>query len=53
MLFHKYSNLEIQVRITDWKNKVSSLKELENLVGDFNFIMYLSRLIVPLLHKGQ
>lgn len=35
MLLHKYSNLEIQVRIIDWKNKVSSLKELENLVWGF------------------
>lgn len=35
MLLHKYSNLEIQVRITNWKNKVSSLKELENLVWGF------------------
>lgn len=35
MLLHKYSNLEIQVRITDWKNKVSSLKELEYLVWGF------------------
>lgn len=35
MLLHKYSNLEIQVRIADWKNKVSSLKELENLVWGF------------------
>ena len=32
LLLHKYSNLEVQVRITDWKNKVSSLKELEDLV---------------------
>lgn len=32
MLLHKYSNLEVQVRIPDWKNKVTSLKELENLV---------------------
>jgi hygromycin-B 7''-O-kinase len=32
MLLHKYSNLDIQVRITDWKKKVSSLKALENLV---------------------
>lgn len=35
MLLHKYSNLEIQVRITDWKDKVSNLKELENLVWGF------------------
>lgn len=35
MLLHKYSNLEIQVRIADWKNKVSSMKELEHLVWGF------------------
>lgn len=35
MLLHKYSNLEIQVRITNWKNKVSSLKELEDLIWGF------------------
>lgn len=32
MLLHKYSNLEVQVRIPDWKNKVTSLKDLEDLV---------------------
>lgn len=32
MLLHKYSNLEVQVRIEGWKNKVFSLKELEGLV---------------------
>src|SRR6185312_3440797 len=26
MLLHKYSNLDVQVRIADWKNKVFSLK---------------------------
>ncbi|KTC82988.1 aminoglycoside phosphotransferase family protein [Legionella brunensis] len=35
MLLHKYSNLEFQVRIADWKSKVSSLKELEHLVWGF------------------
>ncbi|MGQ3889973.1 aminoglycoside phosphotransferase family protein [Legionella sp. CNM-1927-20] len=35
MLLHKYSNLEIQIRIPGWQNKVSSLKELENLVWGF------------------
>lgn len=32
MLLHKYSNLDVQVRVADWKKKVSSLKALENLV---------------------
>jgi hygromycin-B 7''-O-kinase len=32
LLLHQYSNLEIQVRIEDWKNKASSLKDLEDLV---------------------
>ncbi|WP_058533848.1 aminoglycoside phosphotransferase family protein [Legionella saoudiensis] len=35
MLLHKYSNLDVQVRIADWKNKVTSLKELERLVWGF------------------
>jgi hygromycin-B 7''-O-kinase len=35
MLLHKYSNLDVQVRIEGWKNKVSSLKELEQLVWGF------------------
>ena len=35
MLLHQYSYLEIQVRINDWKNKVSSLNELEQLVWGF------------------
>lgn len=35
MLLHKYSNLEIQIRIKDWQNKVSSLKDLEQLVFGF------------------
>ncbi|MDR3502807.1 MAG: aminoglycoside 3'-phosphotransferase/choline kinase family protein [Legionella sp.] len=35
MLLHKYSNLDIQVRIADWKDKASSLKELEKLVWGF------------------
>lgn len=32
MLLHKYSNLNVQIRITDWKNKVDSLEDLEKLV---------------------
>lgn len=35
ILLHKYSNLDIQVRITNWKDKVSSLKGLEDLVWGF------------------
>lgn len=35
MLLHKYSNLDIQIRIDHWKNKISSLKELEHLVWGF------------------
>ena len=35
MLLHQYSNLNIQVRIPNWKNRVSSLKDLENLVWGF------------------
>lgn len=32
MLLHKYSNLNIQVRVPNWQNKVHGLKDLENLV---------------------
>lgn len=35
MLLHKYSNLNVQVRIEDWQNKVHSLQDLENLVWGF------------------
>lgn len=35
MLLHKYSNLNAQVRIKDWKSKVQNLKDLENLVWGF------------------
>lgn len=35
MLLHRYSNLNIQIRIKDWKNKVHSMKDLENLVWGF------------------
>lgn len=35
MLLHQYSNLNIQVRIPNWKDKVRSLKDLENLVWGF------------------
>ncbi len=32
MLLHKYSNLNVQIRIKHWKSKVHSLENLENLV---------------------
>ncbi|KTD40553.1 aminoglycoside phosphotransferase family protein [Legionella parisiensis] len=35
MLLHQYSNLNVQVRIPGWKNKVSSLRDLEDLVWGF------------------
>ena len=35
MLLHKYSNLNVQVRIKDWQSKVQNLKDLENLVWRF------------------
>ena len=35
MLLHQYSNLNIQVRIEGWKNKVKTIKDLEDLVWGF------------------
>lgn len=35
MLLHQYSNLNIQVRIPNWQETVSSLQELEHLVWGF------------------
>lgn len=35
MLLHQYSNLNVQVRIPNWKDKVKSLKDLEGLVWGF------------------
>ncbi len=32
MLLHKYSNLRVQIRIDNWKEKVSNLNDLEKLV---------------------
>ncbi len=32
MLLHQYSNLNMQINIEDWQDKVSSLKDLERLV---------------------
>jgi hygromycin-B 7''-O-kinase len=35
MLLHRYSNLKVQIRIDNWMNKVTTLKELEHLVWGF------------------
>ena len=35
MLLHQYSNLNVQIRILNWNEKVSTLKELANLVWGF------------------
>lgn len=35
MLLHRYSNLKVQIRIDNWKNKVNSIEDLENLVWGF------------------
>lgn len=35
MLLHKYSNLNIQIRIKDWQRLVSSLEDLQQLVWGF------------------
>jgi len=35
MLLHRYSNLNIQIRIENWQNKVHSLKDFEDLVWGF------------------
>lgn len=35
MLLHRYSNLNTQIRIDNWMNKVTSIKELEDLVWGF------------------
>jgi len=35
MLLHRYSNLNVQVRIKDWKSNVNSMEDLENLVWGF------------------
>jgi len=35
LLLHQHSNLNIQVRIPNWKDKVYSLKDLEHLVWGF------------------
>ena len=32
MLLHKYSNLNVQIRVENWKEKISSLTDLQNLV---------------------
>lgn len=35
MLLHRYSNLNVQIRIKDWQSKVHSMKDLQNLVWGF------------------
>lgn len=35
MLLHRYSNLNVQIRIENWKNKAANLNELEKLVWGF------------------
>jgi len=35
MLLHQYSNLNVQIRISNWQEKVESIRELENLVWGF------------------
>ncbi|MCL9684896.1 aminoglycoside phosphotransferase family protein [Legionella maioricensis] len=35
MLLHQYSNLNVQIRIPNWQDRVRSLKDLENLVWGF------------------
>ncbi len=35
LLLHRYSNLNIQIRIENWKDKVQSLEDLEKLVWGF------------------
>jgi hygromycin-B 7''-O-kinase len=35
MLLHRYSRLNVQIRIENWENKVKSLSELEKLVWGF------------------
>ena len=36
LLLHRYSNLNLQIRIEDWQKKVSHIKDLENLVWGFS-----------------
>ena len=35
MLLHRYSNLNVQIRIKGWQNKVYSMQDLENLIWGF------------------
>lgn len=35
MLLHRYSNLNIQIRIENWKEKVANIKDIEKLVWGF------------------
>ncbi len=34
MLLHRYSNLNVQIRIKNWRNKVNSIDDFEKLVWD-------------------
>lgn len=40
MLLHRYSNLNIQVRIDNWKDQVKSLHDLANLVWGFEIDLH-------------
>jgi hypothetical protein len=35
LLLHRYSRLNVQIRIKDWEKKVKSLDDLEKLVWGF------------------
>ena len=35
MLLHRYSRLNVQIRIENWENKVKNLDDLESLVWGF------------------
>ena len=35
MLLHRYSNLNVQIRIKDWNSKINKISELESLVWGF------------------
>lgn len=35
MLLHQYSNLNVQIRIDDWKNKAKTIEDLQDLVWGF------------------
>ncbi len=35
MLLHRYSNLNVQIRINNWKNRISDIRDIEELVWGF------------------